>query len=167
MRALRLNHVSVHADDLEESARFYERVFELERLPTPTFGDTTVLWLAVGDQQLHLFTRETGPPRFHHFGIEVDDFETAYLRAKELGALEPSAFGRGAVRELPDGSAQMYVRDPAGNLVEVVWPDASSLDRSVVTDLPRLVDDVEQAPGSERATLFHGTRTGPGSGRFR
>ena len=27
----------------------------------------------------------------------------------------------------------MYLRDPAGNLVEVNWPDASSLDRSVVT----------------------------------
>lgn len=158
MRALRFNHVSVHADDLEESARFYERVFDLERLPTPTFGDTTVLWLAVGEQQLHLFTRETGPPRFHHFGIEVDDFEAVYLRAKELGALEPATFGRGAVRELPDGSVQMYLRDPAGNLVEVVWPDAATLDRSVFTDLARLAEDVEQEPGTEGATLFHAAK---------
>ena len=155
MGALRLNHVSIHADDLEESARFYEDVFELERLPAPTFGDTTVVWLAVGEQQLHLFIRETGPPRFHHFGIEVDDFEAVYLRAKEHHALEPTTFGRGAVRELPDGSVQMYLRDPAGNLVEVVWPDASTLDRSVVTELTRLADDVEQAPEAERATLFH------------
>jgi lactoylglutathione lyase len=158
VRALRFNHVSIHADDLEESARFYERVFDLERLPTPTFGDTTVLWLAVGEQQLHLFTRETGPPRYHHFGIEVDDFETVYLRAKELGVLESTTFGLGAVRELPDGAVQMYLRDPAGNLVEVVWPDASTLDRSVFTDLTRLADEVEQTPGSERATLFHATR---------
>jgi len=151
-----LNHVSIHADDLEESARFYERVFGLERLPTPAFGDTTVLWFAVGDRQLHLFTRDTGPPRYHHFGLEVDDFETAYLRAQELGALEPGAFGRSAVRELPDGSVQMYVRDPAGNLVEVIWPDGSTLDRSVVTDLTRLADDVEQPPEAAEATLFHG-----------
>ena len=75
VRALRLNHVSIHADDLEESARFYERVFGMERLPTPRFQDTTVIWLRLGDQQLHLFTRETGPPRYHHFGLEVDDFD--------------------------------------------------------------------------------------------
>jgi catechol 2,3-dioxygenase-like lactoylglutathione lyase family enzyme len=155
VRALRLNHVSIHADDLEESARFYEQLFELERLPTPRFGDTTVVWLSVGEQQLHLFTRETGPPRYHHFGIEVDDFEAVYVRAKELHALEPTTFGRGAVRELPDGSVQMYLRDPAGNLVEVVWPDASTLDRSVVTELTRLSDEVEQDPDAARATLFH------------
>ena len=85
----------------------------------------------------------------------MDDFETVYLRAKELGALEATTFGRSAVRELPDGSVQMYLRDPAGNLVEVVWPDASTLDRSVFSDLTRLADEVEQAPASERATLFH------------
>jgi YD repeat-containing protein len=150
-----LNHVSVHADDLEESARFYEHVFELERLPAPAFPDTAVLWLAVGEQQLHLFTRETGPPRYHHFGIEVHDFEGVYARAKELGALEPATFGRGALRELPDGSVQMYLRDPAGNLVEVDWPDASTLDRSVVTELGRLADEVEQPPEAAEATLFH------------
>lgn len=154
MRALRLNHVSIHADDLEESARFYERVFGLERLPTPRFQDTTVVWLRLGDQQLHLFTRETGPPRYHHFGLEVDDFEAVYREAKELGALDPQAFGRSAVRELPDGSVQMYLRDPAGNLVEVVWPDVSTLDRELFEDLTRLADHVEQRPEAEEATLF-------------
>jgi lactoylglutathione lyase len=152
---LRLNHVSIHADDLEESARFYEHVFEVERLPTPTFGDTTVLWLSFGEQQLHLFARETGPPRYHHFGIEVDDFEAVYARAQKLGVLESTTFGRAALRELPDGSVQMYLRDPAGNLIEVDWPDATALDRSIVSELTRLADDVDQGPGSERATLFH------------
>ncbi len=97
VRALRLNHVSIHADDLEESARFYERVFGLERLPTPTFGDTTVLWLAVGDQQLHLFTRETGPPRYHHFGLEVDDFEAVYLRGEGARRARAVDLRRGAL----------------------------------------------------------------------
>ncbi len=154
MPALRLNHVSVHADDLEKSAQFYERVFGLERLPTPRFRDTTVIWLRLGDQQIHLFTRETGPPRYHHFGLEVDDFHVVYRAAKEVGALDPKAFGRSAVRELPDGAVQMYLRDPAGNLIEVVWPDVSTLDRSLVTELTRLVDDVKQRPDAERATLF-------------
>jgi lactoylglutathione lyase len=154
MQAVRFNHVSIHADDLEESARFYEQVFGLERLPTPTF-DPEVLWLRVGDQQLHLFSNRTETPRFHHFGIEVDDFEATYLRAKELGVLEPDTF-RAPIRELPDGSVQMYMRDPTGNLIEIDWPDASTLDRSIVGDIPRLVDAVEQRPEAVGATLFHG-----------
>ena len=37
MRANRINHVSIFARDLEESARFYEELFEVERLPTARF----------------------------------------------------------------------------------------------------------------------------------
>ena len=35
----------------------------------------------------------------------------------------------------------MYLRDPGGNLVEIDWPDASTLDRSIVTDLRKLADE--------------------------
>jgi len=55
--ALRVNHVSIHAEDMEESARFYEELFGMHRLPTPKFQQP-VLWLALGDQQLHLFQRD-------------------------------------------------------------------------------------------------------------
>jgi Glyoxalase/Bleomycin resistance protein/Dioxygenase superfamily len=122
-------------------------------LPTPNLGGN-VLWLRLGDQQLHLFERETGPPRYHHFALDVDDFEAAYLKAKELGLLEADTFGP-PVRELPDGAVQMYIRDPAGNLVELDWPDVSSLDRSVVTDLVRLEDSLPQPADAPRATLYH------------
>jgi catechol 2,3-dioxygenase-like lactoylglutathione lyase family enzyme len=154
MRATRFNHVSVHADDLEESARFYEQVFGMERLPTPDFGATKVLWFRVGEQQLHLFRRETDAPAFHHFGIDVDDFEAVYLKAKELDVLEERTFGS-ALREFADGAVQMYLHDPAGNLVEVDWPDASTLDRSVVTDIRRLEDEQPQTGEAARATLYH------------
>lgn len=154
MTAVRLNHVSVYADDLEESARFYEELFGLERLPAPNFLDTVVLWLRIGEQQLHLFRRDTASPRFHHFGIDVDDFERTYLAARERGLLDGATFGA-AIRELPDGSVQMYLRDPAGNLVEVDWPDASSLDRAVVGDIPKLEDLAAQSPDAAGATLYH------------
>jgi hypothetical protein len=35
MRANGFTHVSVHAYDLEESARFYMELFEMEEIPTP------------------------------------------------------------------------------------------------------------------------------------
>lgn len=152
MRATRFNHVSIYADDLEVSARFYEQLFGMERLPSPLF-DLPVAWLRVGDQQLHLFQRGAGAAPYYHFGLDVDDFEAVYLKAKELGILDPNSFGS-EVRELLDGSVQMYIRDPAGNLIEINCPDVSALDRSVVTGITRLVDERPQTGEAARARLY-------------
>ena len=152
MRATGLNHVSISARDLEESARFYEEVFGLERLPTPTF-DNRVIWFRLGNGQLHLFQqRDDEAPRNHHFGLEVDDFEAFYLRLTELGIRDSATLG--PIRELPSGNVQLYLRDPGGNLVEIDWPDASTLDRTIVSDLRKLADDQPQAAGAEHASLF-------------
>ena len=109
VRATRLNHVSISARDLEESARFYEELFGLERLPTPTFGNP-VVWFRLGDGQLHLFQRgEHEAPRFHHLGLEVDDFEAFYLRLTELGIRDSDSLGadpRAAERRSADVPAR-------------------------------------------------------------
>jgi hypothetical protein len=52
----------------------------------------------------------------------------------------------------------MYLRDPAGNLVEVDWPDVTTLDRSVVTAIRRLADERPQSEEASRATLYHAGR---------
>jgi catechol 2,3-dioxygenase-like lactoylglutathione lyase family enzyme len=153
VRAKRLNHVSIHASDMEESLRFYVEVFGMERLPSPNFSQH-VEWLRLGDQQLHLFKRDAPAPEFHHIALDVDDFEAAYLKARELGILDEIAFGA-SVRELPGGAVQMYIRDPAGNLVEVDWPDISTLDRDVVTNITRLADERPQTGDAARAALYH------------
>lgn len=152
MRATGLNHVSIHARDLEESVRFYVEVFGMEPIPTYDFA-FPVQYLRLGDLQLHLFERDTDAPPYHHIGINVDDFEGAYLRAKELRILERESFFED-MYELPDGSVQMYIRDPAGNLVEIDWPDVSTLDRSLFPDLKRLGDTVPQTGDALRATLY-------------
>jgi lactoylglutathione lyase len=159
MRATRINHVSISAPDLEASARFYTEVFGMERVPAPTFPGQGVVWLRLGEQQLHLFQRE-GAPQFHHFGLDVDDFEAAYLKVRELEARDNTTFA-GGIFELPGGEAQMYLRDPAGNLVEIDWPDASTLDPSVVRDIVRLADVVQQGAESRAARLYTGRRAPP------
>ena len=58
------------------------------------------------------------------------------------------------IYELPDGSVQMYIRDPAGNLVEIDWPDVTTLDRSVLPEFKRLGDTVPQTGDALRATLY-------------
>jgi len=62
MRATRINHVSIVADDLDESARFYEELFGMERVPTAKFPEP-VLWLRIGEQQLHLFKSDADARR--------------------------------------------------------------------------------------------------------
>jgi catechol 2,3-dioxygenase-like lactoylglutathione lyase family enzyme len=152
MRATGFNHVSLVAHDLERSVRFYTEVFGMERIPTYTFA-FPVQYLRLGDLQLHLFEREAEAPAYHHIGIDVDDFEEAYRRAEALGILEKESFFSD-MYELPDGSVQMYVRDPAGNLVELDWPDVTTLDRSVFPEIKKLADDVEQTPEGLRSTLY-------------
>lgn len=152
MRATGLNHVSIGAIDVEESARFYTEVFGLEELPTPNFG-FPVRWMRLGDLQLHLFERDEGAPTYQHFGIDVDDLEAAYAKAVELGLHDSSTFGS-EIYELPDGGVQMYLRDPAGNLVEADWPDVSTLDRSLFPEIKKLGDRQPQTGDALRATLF-------------
>ena len=107
MRATRINHVSIDAENVEESSRFYERVFGQERLPTANFG-FPVSWLRLGDTQLHLFQTGARAGGNHHLALEVDDFEGIYRRLLELGLFEMEGFFAQIV-EMPDGATR---RDP-------------------------------------------------------
>jgi YD repeat-containing protein len=153
MSATRINHVSIVADDLEESARFYEQLFGMERVPTPKFS-SPVLWLRLGEQQLHLFISDDDPPTpRHHLGIDVEDFDAVYAQAKELGILDTQAFGS-VLRTHPTGWVQFYLRDPAGNLVEVDWPDVTTLAPETRADVFPLERAVEQSGDAAKATLY-------------
>jgi catechol 2,3-dioxygenase-like lactoylglutathione lyase family enzyme len=149
VRATRINHVSIAALDLEKSTRFYEDLFGMERIPTPTF-ESPVQWLRVGDMQLHLFLAEGPAPVRHHLGITIDDFDAAYEGVK---AYASDTWGWQLV-ELPSGQVQLYFRDPADNLVELNWPDANTLDRSRYPELRRLADHIDQGPDAEQAVLY-------------
>ncbi len=154
MRATGFTHVSVHAHDLDESAHFYRELFGMEDVPSPNFP-FPVLWLRVGDLQLHLFQSKDPVPGTHHFGIDVDDFERVYTKAGDLGVREGTGYYAN-VYELPEGAVQMYVRDPAGNLVEVNYPDVAALDRSVVGGIQKL--DAPQTGEAANARLYMRTR---------
>lgn len=152
MRATGINHLSVHADDVETSVRFYEAVFGMERIPTYNFGFRTQ-YLRCGDRQLHVFELADPVGRYQHFALDVDDFHAVYEAAKARGVLDGETFGN-AVNELPDGSVQMYLRDPSGNLVEVDWPDVASLDTARIPELQKLADRFPQVGEALAATLY-------------
>jgi catechol 2,3-dioxygenase-like lactoylglutathione lyase family enzyme len=150
VRATRINHVSIAARDLEESTRFYESVFAMERIPTPTF-ESPVQWLRVGDMQLHLFLYNGPAPARHHLGITIDDFDAAYDAVKEQVS---DTWGWQLV-ELPSRQVQLYFRDPAENLIELNWPDADLLDRARYPELRKIAEYFpQQSEHPEEAVLY-------------
>ncbi|WP_435182875.1 VOC family protein [Halobellus sp. EA9] len=155
-------HVSIVADDLEESVEFYESVFGLERIPTPDFEER-VQWFAVGDLQLHIVESDAEPPAFNHHALHLDDFEAVYRAVRDHGraAVEPLpqidrgfVDGEPPVYVVPSGAVQFYIRDPAGNMIEVNSPDADDLDDSVVRNVVERTDIAPPGPSEEPAPIY-------------
>ena len=152
MRTSGINHVSVHALDLETSVRFYVELLDAELLDTPNFG-VPVQWLALGSTQLHLFEREAQALSHHHFAITVEDLEPVYRRAEAMDAFERESYAHHII-ELPGDVAQTYVRDPAGNLMEIDTPGASRLPEALRSEMRKLDEMFPQTESNRRARLF-------------
>jgi catechol 2,3-dioxygenase-like lactoylglutathione lyase family enzyme len=147
-----INHVSIHARDLQESVSFYVELLGAEPIPTPNFG-LPVQWLALGRTQLHLFERDLQPTSHHHLGITVDDLEGPYAVAARRDAFDRAAFGNHLV-ELPGDVVQLYVRDPAGNLIELDMYGADRLSPGLRAELKALSDFHPQSEDNMRGRLF-------------
>jgi len=147
-----INHVSVNALDLQESVDFYVELLGAEPIPTPNFG-IPVQWLALGDTQLHLFERDIQPTTHHHLGITVEDVEPVYRAAERRGAFDRQAFGNHLV-ELPGDVIQLYIRDPAGNLVELDHHGVDRLPEDLRAQVKQLWDLNPQSEDNMRGRLF-------------
>jgi catechol 2,3-dioxygenase-like lactoylglutathione lyase family enzyme len=148
----RINHVSVNARNLKESVDFYVDLLDAQPIATPNFG-FPVQWLALGRTQLHLFERDLQPTSHHHFAVAVDDLEPVYRAAERRNAFDFEAFGNNLV-ELPGDLVQLYVRDPAGNLVEIDFPGVDRLPDELRSQLKGLWDFHEQTDENMSAALF-------------
>ncbi len=150
--SIRINHVSINARDLQESVRFYTELLGAEPVATPNFG-LPVQWMALGTTQLHLFEKDLQPTSHHHLGVSVDDLEPVYRAAERWDAFDDRAFGNRLV-ELPGDVVQLYVRDPAGNLVEVDQAGADRLPEDLRGRLKGLWDFNPQTEEHRSARLF-------------
>jgi catechol 2,3-dioxygenase-like lactoylglutathione lyase family enzyme len=150
--SIRINHVSVNARDLPASVAFYVDVLGAEPIPTPNFG-LPVQWLELGRTQLHLFERDLQPTSHHHFAVAVDDLEPVYRAADRRGAFDHDAFGNHLV-ELPGDMVQLYLRDPAGNLVEIDMAGADLLPEDLRSQLKGLWEMHPQSDEQMLGRLF-------------
>lgn len=132
MKVKAINHVTMIVNDLEKCRQFYTNVLQLEELPAFNF-DYPVQFYKINDrQQLHLTEWKDATSFRGHLCIEIDDFNDAFRRFKELGVIDTRPWGK--VRKLPGGTMQMFVRDPAGNLIEISHPDASTVSPEIFRD---------------------------------
>ena len=148
----RINHVSINARDLQESVDFYVDLLGAELLPSPNFG-LPVVWLALGRTQLHLFERDLQPTSHHHLGITVDDLEPVYRAAERRDAFDREAF-RNHLVELPGDVVQLYLRDPAGNLVEIDHHGVDRLPADLRAQLKGVWEFNPQSDEHMRGRLF-------------
>lgn len=138
-----IQHVNVHVDDLAGAIAFYRDVLGLPLDDTPDQGFPSQFFKIGAVQQIHMNQIEDAHQFRGHFCLVVGDFQGVFHRAKAAGAIDLKPWGK--VRRLPSGKMQMFLRDPAGNLIEIASGDAESID-------PALFDDplVEPRPGVYR-----------------
>lgn len=115
-----IDHVNVIvSQSLEDTAKhFYGAVLGLKEIPKPVESQGRGgAWFEIGTVQLHLSVRsglnEATPPR-GHVCYKVADVDLAEARFRTHG-----------VEIIPDdqpvaGQRRFYVRDPGGNLIEIV-----------------------------------------------
>src|SRR4051794_12010051 len=116
-RAFRINHVTLIVDNLEKASEFYEKELCLQPLPAFRF-DYPVMFFSINEeQQLHITEWDDRPSFRGHICVQVNNFNTIFYRMKELNIIDSSPWGK--VKKLPDGSMQMFIRDPSGNLLEI------------------------------------------------
>lgn len=119
-----VHHVSFSVADLARARRFYEDVLGLEQIERPDLGFPGV-WYRAGSSEVHLIARPPGvdvgrpphalSPLANHqaFGIEDYGRTLAWLHQQGVEVVETS----------PE-NGQMWVRDPDGNVLELIAPRA-------------------------------------------
>ncbi|WP_232826453.1 VOC family protein [Lewinella sp. IMCC34183] len=154
-----INHVTLIVDDLEKAATFYEEEMGLEPVPAFVFDYPTAFFRITDTTQLHLSEWEDSRSFRGHLCVRVDDFSELFHRMKRQGRIDTAPWGK--VRRLPDGAMQAFIRDPAGNLVELTSFPGEEIDPAIFED--ELYEEGLYVSGrndfrgykAEDATLYH------------
>lgn len=131
-KALKINHVTLIVDNLEKAGHFYQHELGLTPLPSFRFDYPVLFFKFNEEQQLHISEWEDRTSFRGHICVQVDDFSSLFFRMKELNVIDINPWGK--VRKLPDGAMQMFVRDPAGNLVEMSSIPGAEIDPRIFSD---------------------------------
>lgn len=143
-----LQHVNILVDDLDRAVAFYRDVVGLKLDETPDHDFPSQFFKLANGAQIHM--NEFGDTRAYraHFCLVVHDFNEAFHRLKQAGAIDIEPWGK--VRRLPTGAMQMFARDPAGNLVEIASRPGDVIAEDILNDELVHVSDDNQLYASGR-----------------
>ncbi len=121
-RIQRLQHVSLPfpgtAESVAAARHFYGAVLGLEARPVPPTLPGVILWFAVGEQELHLFSEPAGvavnAQSRRHPCLQVDDVARLRAHLEAAGVTTRDHDG-----EIP-GRPRFFALDPFGNTIEFV-----------------------------------------------
>jgi len=119
---IKLNHIAVYVEDLEESRNFYSDIIGLEQIEEP-FKDGLHVWYKIGESQLHLIEGEWEEPTINknnHLCFSTADIEKIIKKLREQNiSFENWPGEKNKVTTRVDGVKQIYFQDPNGYWVEV------------------------------------------------
>lgn len=113
-----LHHVNVTVppESEQQAKQFYGEVLGLIQVPKPSGSRPSGAWYQIGANQLHLSVEadNRGPLSSRHVCFAVPDLNATETKFRKAG-----------VEIIPDprpieGTSRFYVRDPGGNLLEIV-----------------------------------------------
>lgn len=121
-RILGLQHVALPfpgtPGSLAEARHFYGQLLRLEERPVPAEFGASVLWFAIGEQELHLFAEPSGvaanSASRRHPCLQVKDLAALRVTLEESGLETISG------DPILPGRPRFFVVDPFGNAVEFV-----------------------------------------------
>ena len=116
----RLQHTSVPMPPGgdEQARAFYGQALGMREIPKPSgLNQMTLIWFAANEDgdEVHVFQEQNMGPNSaaQHLCLEVDDLEAFHSRLSDHG-YEPRT------PETINNRPRLFVRDPFGNLVELV-----------------------------------------------
>jgi lactoylglutathione lyase len=112
-----IHHVNLAVDDLASATVFYRDVLGLEPVPTPDLGFPAQFFSIGPGQELHVNQLDDIHADRTHFCLRLDDFAGVVERAEASAAIDTAAWG--PATRIGTGVVQLFVRDPAGNLIEL------------------------------------------------
>ena len=120
MLAKNVHHISFAVSDLEKSRAFYQDLLGLEPIDRPEMG-LRGAWYAAGNSQVHLIATPEGvqvgtppeslTPLANHSAFAIEDYAATLEYLKERGA---------EILETKPEIGQLWIRDPDGNVIELI-----------------------------------------------
>lgn len=105
-----IQHANVSVSDIQRSQEWYKKVFDAE------WTEQYPRYLKLGNSEVHIQVRENvNPHEANHFGVEVENWDAWAANLEKVGV----KFDRGP--EENDGKRRVFISDPDGNRIEVMW----------------------------------------------